>query len=81
MGHSFGGATVVQVLRLAQKFTWVSQGILLDAWGPATPEDGRNRVQKPILSLGSEAFMHWKENYDRVESICREARDEELSAG
>lgn len=76
MGHSFGGATTVQVLRHAERFTWVSQGILLDAWGPATPQDDQNRVRKPILSIGSEAFMHWKENYDHIESICREARDE-----
>ncbi|KAH8899444.1 hypothetical protein GQ53DRAFT_634513 [Thozetella sp. PMI_491] len=76
MGHSFGGATTVQILRNAQKFTWVTQGILLDAWGPAMPEDSERRVQKPVLSIGSEAFMHWKENYDRVEEVCREVRDQ-----
>ncbi|KAK3939698.1 platelet-activating factor acetylhydrolase [Diplogelasinospora grovesii] len=77
MGHSFGGATTVQALRL-ERFNWIGQGILLDAWGPATPEvvPGQTKtVHKPILSLGSEAFMHWKDNFDRVEQICREARD------
>ncbi|KAK0618059.1 hypothetical protein B0T17DRAFT_591955 [Bombardia bombarda] len=60
---------------LDERFGWVAQGILLDPWGPAMPEPtGHRRVQKPILSIGSEAFMHWKDNFDRVEHICREAR-------
>ncbi|KAK4205238.1 putative acetylhydrolase [Triangularia verruculosa] len=75
MGHSFGGAASVQALR-SEKLDWISQGILLDAWGPATPEStGRERLRKPVLSIGSEAFMHWTENFERVEQICHEARD------
>jgi platelet-activating factor acetylhydrolase len=31
--------------------------------------------QKPILSVGSEAFIHWTECHDRIQAICREARD------
>ncbi|KAM7219285.1 platelet-activating factor acetylhydrolase [Rhypophila decipiens] len=76
MGHSFGGATTVQALRLEQKYSWISQGILLDPWGPAVPENKSSDnkiITKPILSIGSEAFMHWTENFDRVRSICREA--------
>ncbi|KAK3334967.1 platelet-activating factor acetylhydrolase, isoform II-domain-containing protein [Neurospora tetraspora] len=77
MGHSFGGATAAQVLRLREDFTWISQGILLDAWGPAMPEDSseEHKIQKPILALGSEAFMHWKDNFERVEKLCLEARE------
>ncbi|KAK3949530.1 platelet-activating factor acetylhydrolase, isoform II-domain-containing protein [Pseudoneurospora amorphoporcata] len=77
MGHSFGGATAAQVLRLREDFTWVSQGILLDVWGPAMPEDTseEHRLRKPILALGSEAFMHWKDNFKHVEKLCLEARD------
>ncbi|KAK0657421.1 platelet-activating factor acetylhydrolase, isoform II-domain-containing protein [Cercophora newfieldiana] len=76
MGHSFGGATAAQVLRL-ERFGWVGQGILLDAWGPVMPESSPecNAFQKPILSIGSEAFMHWTECHDRIQQICREARD------
>lgn len=74
MGHSFGGATTIEALRL-EKHSWISQGVLLDPWGPATPESTEEkRLQKPVLSVGSEAFLHWKENYDRVVEICREAR-------
>jgi platelet-activating factor acetylhydrolase len=74
MGHSFGGATTVQMLR-SDKLPWITQGILLDPWGPATPEcTEQNTVHKPVLSVGSEAFMHWAENFDCIEQVCHEAR-------
>lgn len=77
MGHSFGGATTVQILRLNKQFPWIGQGVLLDAWGPATsevkPGCEEQSITKPLLSVGSEAFMHWRENYDKVEDICKEA--------
>ncbi|ROT34999.1 hypothetical protein SODALDRAFT_329207 [Sodiomyces alkalinus F11] len=77
MGHSFGGATTVQCLRTERRFEWVGQGIALDAWGPATPSagaaEGTGVIDKPLLSIGSEAFMHWEENFDRVVGVCREA--------
>ncbi|KAK4128895.1 phospholipase A2 [Parathielavia appendiculata] len=74
MGHSFGGATAVQALR-SGKLPWITQGVLLDPWGPATPECTEQRsVHKPVLSVGSEAFMHWAENYDCVKKVCDEAR-------
>lgn len=79
MGHSFGGATIVQVLRLNDRFHWIGQGILLDAWGPAAPEakpGSDQRITKPLLSIGSEAFMYWTENMDRISDICKEAKDD-----
>ncbi|KAF4919507.1 Platelet-activating factor acetylhydrolase [Colletotrichum viniferum] len=79
MGHSFGGATTVEMLR-TESLGWVGQGIILDAWGPATPragENARHRVKKPLLSIGSEAFMHWQDNFDRLVEICNEARGQE----
>lgn len=77
LGHSFGGATSVQVCREAERFPWVGQGILLDAWGPATPvidEKRKNQVQRPILAIGSEAFMHWQDNFERMVEIGNETR-------
>jgi platelet-activating factor acetylhydrolase len=74
MGHSFGGATTVQALR-SDKLAWITQGILLDPWGPATPECTEQKsVHKPVLSIGSEAFMHWAENFNCIEQVCNEAR-------
>lgn len=77
MGHSFGGATTVQLCR-DDSLSWLGSGVILDAWGQATPEGGdrpSNTVTKPIIAISSEAFMHWKENYDRVVSFCNEARE------
>ncbi|EGX89450.1 phospholipase A2, group VII [Cordyceps militaris CM01] len=76
MGHSFGGATTVQLCR-DDSLTWLASGLILDAWGQATPPGGdkpSNSVGKPIIAISSEAFMHWKDNYDRVVSFCNEAR-------
>jgi platelet-activating factor acetylhydrolase len=33
LGHSFGAATTVEVLRDPQRFDFVSQGIIMDIWG------------------------------------------------
>ena len=32
-GHSFGAATVTDMLRHEERFNWVSQGIIYDIWG------------------------------------------------
>ncbi|RFU73619.1 platelet-activating factor acetylhydrolase [Trichoderma arundinaceum] len=77
MGHSFGGATTVQICR-DESLTWLGQGVILDAWGQATPPPGetsKERVTKPIISISTEVFMHWKENFDKVVEFCNEARE------
>ncbi|KAM0485211.1 hypothetical protein ACHAPX_001195 [Trichoderma viride] len=77
MGHSFGGATTVQICR-DDSLTWLGQGIILDAWGQATPSGGetlKERITKPIISISSEVFMHWKENFEKVVEFSNEARD------
>ncbi|KAF3017892.1 hypothetical protein E8E14_013078 [Neopestalotiopsis sp. 37M] len=77
MGHSFGGATSVQIAREEEKFPWVGQSIILDAWGPAIPqvEGDRSHVRKPLLAIGSEAFMHWPENFDAVLNVCKDTQE------
>ena len=74
MGHSFGGATTVQLCR-DESLTWLGQGVALDPWGQGIPEAGEKKVNKPIMSISSEAFMHWKSNFDRVVEFCQEARE------
>ncbi|OAA40593.1 phospholipase A2 [Metarhizium rileyi] len=77
MGHSFGGATTIQLCR-DQTLTWLGQGVILDAWGQGTPARGDGPddiVAKPIIAVSSEAFMHWKENFERVVGFCQEARE------
>ncbi|KAI1414911.1 platelet-activating factor acetylhydrolase [Hypoxylon sp. FL1857] len=78
MGHSFGGATTVEIVRESERFPYISQGILLDAWGQATPKAGEVTHQvlcKPLLAINSEAFMHWPENFKRLSDIVKDARD------
>ncbi|KAI1855581.1 hypothetical protein JX265_005984 [Neoarthrinium moseri] len=78
MGHSFGGATTVQMTREGGRFPWVGQGIALDAWGPAIPKLGdscQKPTTKPLLAIGSEAFMHWPENFDGIAELCKNAAD------
>ena len=77
MGHSFGGATSVQACR-ETSLSWIGQGVLLDVWGLGTPAGGKtpdDKVTKPIIAISSEAFMHWKGNFDRIVEICDEARE------
>ena len=61
MGHSFGGSTTIQVLRLADRFSAFGQGILLDTWGPAISESEKS-ISKPLLAITSEAFCHWRQS-------------------
>ena len=78
MGHSFGGATTIQIVRQADRFSWLGQGILLDAWGAAMPvfeETTHERLRKPILVINSEAFMYWPENFEKIVHVCKEAGD------
>ncbi|KAI1209664.1 platelet-activating factor acetylhydrolase [Annulohypoxylon truncatum] len=78
MGHSFGGSTAVEIVRESDRFSYIGQGILLDAWGQATPKPGdisHQSLHKPLLIINSEAFMHWPKNFKKLSDIAREAKD------
>ncbi|KAF2209295.1 hypothetical protein CERZMDRAFT_100499 [Cercospora zeae-maydis SCOH1-5] len=72
-GHSFGGATVVDILRRRERFHYVSQGIVYDIWGAGTrlTDDTRpnDRISAPLLAINSEAFTYWRRNFELVESL------------
>ncbi|KAH8723190.1 platelet-activating factor acetylhydrolase, isoform II-domain-containing protein [Phaeosphaeriaceae sp. PMI808] len=77
-GHSFGAATVVEVLRHIDRFKNVQAGIIYDIWGaPIKPpaEDPKHRIHLPLLGINSEAFMYWQSNFDAVQSLMREASE------
>ncbi|KAF2156448.1 hypothetical protein K461DRAFT_310905 [Myriangium duriaei CBS 260.36] len=78
LGHSFGAATVVEMLRhQADRFTWLSQGIILDIWSagtrPVREETDTHRLHTPLLAINSEAFTYWKSNFDFVSKLTSEA--------
>jgi platelet-activating factor acetylhydrolase len=78
LGHSFGAATTVEVLRHQDRFHYVGQGILYDPWGAAiqpAEDEPRHRIHTPILAINSEAFMYWPDNFSSVMSLCKEAKD------
>ncbi|KAI6089232.1 platelet-activating factor acetylhydrolase, isoform II-domain-containing protein [Hypoxylon rubiginosum] len=78
MGHSFGGATAAEMVRQDDRFPYISQGILLDAWASATPKMGdltHQPLRKPLLAVTSEAFMHWPDNFARMSDIIKETGD------
>ena len=80
VGHSFGGATVVEALRRRDSsFSYVSQGIVYDLWGMPfrgvdhAMQHKEHNLQVPLLCIGSEAFMYWPDNFEVTRSICEEA--------
>jgi len=77
LGHSFGAATVVEMLRHNDRLNWFSQGIVLDIWSagtrPPSAEDTAHRVRAPIIAINSEAFTYWPTNFDFVKLITSEA--------
>jgi platelet-activating factor acetylhydrolase len=79
LGHSFGAATTVEVLRSHQRFSFIGQGIIYDIWGaaiqPPTWDPGR-KIHTPLLAINSEAFMYWPDNFQSVMKLCAEAKDE-----
>ena len=78
VGHSFGAATTVELLRHEDRFQWVTQGIIYDIWGlalsPGEPEP-HHRIHAPLLGINSEAFMYWADNFRAARTVCQEARD------
>jgi platelet-activating factor acetylhydrolase len=79
LGHSFGAATTVEVLRHQDRFKYIGQGIIYDIWGAAIqpPEDQpEHRICAPLLGINSEAFMYWSDNFKSVMSLCKEAKDQ-----
>lgn len=77
-GHSFGAATATEILRLNDRFKYITQGIIYDIWGAGTrpPNDAEpeHRISAPIVAINSEAFTYWPSNFKLVESLVEEAQ-------
>ena len=77
VGHSLGAATTVEILRHADRFQWVGQGILFDIRGIALdpPEsEPKHRINTPVLGINSEAFVYRSGNFETATRVCDEAR-------
>ncbi|KAE8451342.1 hypothetical protein EG329_003971 [Mollisiaceae sp. DMI_Dod_QoI] len=79
IGHSFGAATTVEILRHRDRFKNVGQGIIYDIWGAAIQppqDDPGHRIHTPLLAINSEAFMYWRDNFEEVMSLCKETKEQ-----
>ncbi|XP_014166576.1 platelet-activating factor acetylhydrolase [Geospiza fortis] len=66
MGHSFGGATVIESLSKEIRFRC---GIALDVWMlPVGDDIYQNSVQQPLLFINSEKFQ-WAENILKIKKL------------
>ncbi|KAK3672321.1 hypothetical protein LTR78_007861 [Recurvomyces mirabilis] len=78
-GHSFGAATVTEILRHDDRFSYVGQGIIYDIWGagtkPPEKEAPHHRIHTPLLAINSEAFTYWPSNFELVSSLIDEAQE------
>ena len=76
-GHSFGGATVIELMRRENPFPLA---IVLDPWvepvrDPAKEEDEvKGRLEKPIYVLNSESFTVWEDHFEKLKRICLDGR-------
>jgi platelet-activating factor acetylhydrolase len=82
LGHSFGAATTVNVLRNPDRFNYIQQGVMYDIWGaPIKTEGEKNRpISCPLLGINSEAFMYWQSNLDTVCHLTNEVRKQGIPA-
>jgi platelet-activating factor acetylhydrolase len=82
LGHSFGAATTVNVLRNPERFDWVGQGVMYDIWGaPIKTEGEKHRpISCPLLGINSEAFMYWQRNLDTVMHLTEEVKEQGIPA-
>ena len=78
VGHSFGAATTIEILRDATRFHWVGQSIIYDLWGlslKSPDSESRHRISAPLLGINSEAFMYWEDNFRAAVQVCDEAKE------
>ncbi|XP_006793028.1 platelet-activating factor acetylhydrolase isoform X1 [Neolamprologus brichardi] len=65
MGHSFGGATVIEALCKEVKFKC---GVALDSWMTPLDDEIFPRVKQPIFFINSEKFQ-WAGNISRMKKL------------
>uniref|UniRef100_A0A8C4S7F3 Platelet-activating factor acetylhydrolase n=1 Tax=Erpetoichthys calabaricus TaxID=27687 RepID=A0A8C4S7F3_ERPCA len=74
MGHSFGGATVIQSLSKEPVFKC---GIALDSWMLPLDDDVYSKVNQPILFINSEKFQ-WVGNILKMKKLDSERIDRKM---
>lgn len=76
LGHSFGAATAVAVLRDREMFPNMGQGIIYDIWGGPVIFEEAHKIKCPLLGINSEAFMYWEQNFKTASGVALEAESQ-----
>lgn len=74
MGHSFGGATVLQTLSEDKRFRC---GIALDAWMFPLGDEVYPRIPQPLFYINSEQFQY-RENIEKMEQSCLPGKERKM---
>ncbi|CAO1631920.1 unnamed protein product [Parajaminaea phylloscopi] len=75
MGHSFGGATVMEYLRGDDPA--FPYGIILDPWvEPIVIDESRPRhLRAPVYVINSESFTIWDEHFQKLKRLVADAQN------
>uniref|UniRef100_A0A6I8NAF9 Platelet-activating factor acetylhydrolase n=1 Tax=Ornithorhynchus anatinus TaxID=9258 RepID=A0A6I8NAF9_ORNAN len=74
IGHSFGGATVIQTLSQDKRFRC---GIALDAWMLPLNDQVNSRVPQPLLFINSEKFQYLK-NIQKMRALYQPGTERKM---
>lgn len=69
LGHSFGGATAIELLRSKAPF---KHALVLDPW--LEPVSDSPALEKPLYVINSEAFTVWRSHFRRLRKIVAGAQ-------
>ncbi|PWN20035.1 hypothetical protein BCV69DRAFT_283560 [Microstroma glucosiphilum] len=73
IGHSFGGATVIEYLKgSSPRFPY---GVALDPWvEPITTSNSSSHrpLQAPVYVINSESFTIWSEHFSKVKALVKD---------
>ncbi|XP_035969347.2 platelet-activating factor acetylhydrolase isoform X4 [Halichoerus grypus] len=74
IGHSFGGATVIQTLSEDQRFRC---GIALDAWMLPLDDEIYSRIPQPLFFINSERFQY-PSNIEKMEKCYSPGKERKM---
>lgn len=75
LGHSFGGATCIELIR--RKDPIFTHSLVLDPWLEPIGKAGENGVavvQRPLFVINSEAFTIWRSHFNQLRQLVTESQ-------
>ena len=74
IGHSFGGATCIELIR--KKESVFTHALVLDPWLEAIAKVGEpaaQPLQRPLFVINSDAFTIWRSHFAQLKQLVRES--------